>query len=60
MTKTQAKEIARDMIQVAIGCAYYRLESEDYSKEDEDLIIQYLHTLGNRACKAIGTEYVGY
>ena len=60
MTKTQAKQIAREMLQSVIGCTYYRLENEDYSEEEKDLINQYLHILGERACKAIGTEYVSY
>lgn len=61
MTKTQAKEKARDVLRSAIGCAYYKLENKnDLSQEDTDLIIQYINTLGERACKAIGSEYVAY
>lgn len=61
MTKIQAKEKARNILRSAIGCAYYKLENEsDLSQEDTDLIIQYINSLGERACKAIGTEYVAY
>lgn len=61
MTKSQAKEEARDILASAIGCAYYRLENESgLSQEDRDLITQYINTLGERACKAIGTRYISY
>ena len=61
MTKIQAKEKARNILRSAIGCTYYKLENEsDLSQEDTDLIIQYINSLGERACKAIGTEYVAY
>lgn len=61
MTKTQAKEKAKDILQSAIGCAYYKLEDEsELSEKDINLIIQYINSLGERACKAIGSEYVAY
>ncbi len=62
MTKTQAKEKAREILQSAIGCAYYKLENENLSDEDVELICQYINALGERAraCKAINTQYIAY
>lgn len=60
MTKKQAKEKAKNVLCSAIGCAYYKLENENFSEEDKELITQYINSLGERACKAIGTEYVAY
>lgn len=60
MTKTEAKEKAKDILQSAIGSAYYALENENLSEENAKLVNQYINTLGKRACKAIGTEYITY
>lgn len=60
MKKTEAKEIAKNIIQEAIGIAYYKLENETYSQEDEQMIIDYINKFGSTACKAIGKEYVTY
>lgn len=62
MKKTQAKEIARDIIAQSIGIAYYKIvdNDTDYSEEEKELIVEYINQLGKRACKAINTEYVSY
>lgn len=60
MTKKQAKEKAKEVMTEAIGYAYYRLENENLSEEDNALVVQYMNEIGKRACKAIGTEYVAY
>lgn len=60
MTKTCAKEKARKILQSAIGCAYYKLENEELSPEDIDLITEYINILGEKACKAIKVDYVTY
>lgn len=60
MKKTEAKEIAMDIMQSAIGCAYYRLESENYSEKEVELICRYINVLGERACKAINLKYITY
>ena len=60
MTKTQAKEKAKSILQSAIGNAYYKLENENLTNEDEALILEYINKLGERACKAINTQYTIY
>lgn len=60
MTKTAAKEKAKSILQSAIGSAYYRLENESFSSEDQALILEYINKLGSKACKAINAEYVTY
>ena len=60
LTKTEAREIAKKLLQESIGVAYYRLENESYSEEDEQLIIDYINKFGTAACKAFGKEYITY
>lgn len=60
MTKTAAKEKAKSILQSAIGAAYYKLENENLTSEDEALILEYIDKLATKACKAIGTEYISY
>ncbi|RKI35782.1 hypothetical protein D7V86_26240 [bacterium D16-51] len=62
MSKTQAKEIARDTLSESIGIAYYKIADNDtdYSEEEKELIIKYINQLGKRACKTIDKEYVSY
>ena len=61
MLKSEAKEIARNILQDLIAQAGYKLyESEDYvdySEEEKDLINQYLKQEGSRACKTIKREF---
>lgn len=60
MTKKEQKDLARELMATAIGCAYYKLEDCDLSDGDEQAILAYLNKYGERACKAIGTVYVAY
>ena len=60
MSKKEAKEKARKVMQSAIGTAYYKLEGEDLSPEDAEKVISYVNQLGERACKAIGLKYITY
>lgn len=61
MTKTEAKAIAKDVLQEAIGCAYYKVsDSGNYSEEDTDLILSYINKYGESACKAFGERYITY
>lgn len=60
MTKTELKEIAKDILQESIGVAYYKLENEHYSPEDEKIIVDYINKYGAAACKAFGKDYVAY
>lgn len=61
MTKTQAKNVAADIVAESIGIAYYKIaDGNDYSEKEKELIIEYINQLGKRACKAINKEYVSY
>ena len=60
MTKTEAKEKAKDILQEAIGVAYYKLENERYTPEDKQMIIDYINKYGTAACKAFGKRYMTY
>ena len=48
MKKSDAKEIARDILQDAIGEAYYKLDTDKYSDDEQDLIIEYLEKEAER------------
>lgn len=60
MKKKQAKEEARDIIQHAIGIAYYTLENKDYTESEVELITQYINKEATRILKLINREYVTY
>ena len=61
MTKTQAKNVAANIVAESIGVAYYKISDDnDYSQKEKELIIEYINQLGKRACKAIGKEYITY
>lgn len=61
MRKSEAKEIARNILQDLIALAGYKLyegeEYENYSEDEKDLINQYLKREGSRACKTIKREF---
>lgn len=60
ITLDMAKEIARDILQDAIGEAYYKLDTDKYSDDDQDLIIEYLEKEAERLMKLINREYITY
>lgn len=61
MKKTEAKEIAKERMLEAIGVAYYKIsDSDEYSDEEVEMIIQELNKLGERMAKAIGGRYITY
>lgn len=60
MKKSEAKEIARDILQDAIGEVYYKLDTDKYSDDDQDLIIEYLEKEAERLVKLINREYITY
>ena len=61
LTKTEMKEIARETMADAIGCVYYKIcDSDDYTEEQVEIILQYMAKFGRAACKAIGTTYTTY
>ena len=60
MKKTDAKEIARDILQEALGMAYYRIDEEKYSEEEQDLISEALRKEAERMLKLVNREYITY
>lgn len=58
--KSDAKEIARDILQDAIGEAYYKLDTDKYSDDEQDLIMEYLEKEAERLVKLIDREYITY
>lgn len=60
LTKKQAKEEARDIIQHALGVAYYELENKDYTEAEIELITQYINKEATRLLKLINREYIAY
>lgn len=58
--KSEAKEIARDILQDAIGEAYYKLDTDKYSDDEQDLIMEYLAKEAERLVKLINREYITY
>lgn len=63
LTKSEARAIAKKVLQEAIGTAYYRLESfenEGYSEDEIEMINKYLDLAASRACRSIGIEYNTY
>jgi hypothetical protein len=60
MKKTDAKEIARDILQEALGVAYYRIDEEKYSEEEQDLISEALRKEAERMLKLVNREYITY
>lgn len=60
MKKSEAKEIARDILHDAIGEAYYKLDTDKYSDDEQDLIIECLEKEAERLVKLIDREYITY
>ena len=60
MKKTELKEIAKNILQESIGVAYYKLENENFSADDEKIIIDYINKYGVSACKTFGRDYITY
>lgn len=53
LSKTEAKEVARDIIQKALARASYILEEYEYTKKDNELINEYLDKDCKRMLKLI-------
>lgn len=61
MTKTDAKAKALEVMMESVGTAYYKIcDDGGYSKQDEDLICEYITQYGERIAKALKTKYVAY
>ena len=59
MKKKEAQEIAKDLLQHAIGIASYEL-NDNYSESDIKLISDYIDKYAIRMCKIISREYISY
>lgn len=57
MTKKEKREIAKDKLLESIAIAYYKLEDESFTKEEEEEISQYIHQYGEAMAKAIGKKF---
>lgn len=61
MKAKEAREIAKETLTDIIGVAYYKIaDSDDYTEDEKDAIINYINQYGKSACKAIGKNYVAY
>ena len=58
MKKTEAKEIAKDTLMSAISVAYYRIcDNNDYTEDEQNLIIDYINKYGETMAKSIKERY---
>lgn len=64
MTKTEKRELAKDVLQTAIGQAYYMIsegiDGEGLTEQEKDDIIEYINQYGKAACKAFKRDYITY
>ena len=51
------RELAKDKLMEAIAVAYYKLEDENFSEEEEKQIIAYINQYGDTMAKAIRRRY---
>lgn len=55
------KSTAKDILQEAIGTAYYKVsDNMDLSEDEKELLIYYINKYARSACKAIRVEYITY
>lgn len=57
MNKKEMREFAKDKLMEAIAIAYYKLENENLSEEEEKQITLYINQYGKIMAKAIGRRY---
>lgn len=57
MSKKEMREFAKDKLMEAIAVAYYKLEDENLSDEQEKQITAYISQYGETMAKAIGRKY---
>lgn len=58
MTKTEAKRIAKDTLLTSLSVSYYRIcDNNDYTEEEQNLIIDYINKYGEAMSKAIKEKY---
>lgn len=51
------REFAKDILMRSIAVAYYKLENENLSEEEEKQITLYINQYGETMAKAIGRRY---
>lgn len=57
MSKKKMREFAKDILMRSIAAAYYKLENENLSEEEEKQIMLYINQYGKTMAKAIGRRY---
>lgn len=57
MTKREMREFAKDKLMQSIAVAYYGLENDGLTKEEEDQVCKYMNQYGKTMGKAIGKEF---
>lgn len=57
MTKSEMRNFAKEILMESIAVAYYRLESENFSDEENEQICKYINQYGESMAKAIGKKY---
>lgn len=61
MTKTELRQIAKNVLTESVGVAYYKIADENaFNEEEKEQIIQYINQYGAAMCKAIKERYVAY
>ena len=54
MKDTEAKRKAQDILMDVVAVAYYRLEDEDYSEQDKEVVRKQLKKQADRIAKMFG------
>lgn len=60
MTKTEKRELAKDLLIDALSIAYYKLENSEYShisEEEQEEICKYMWQYGEAMAKRIDRKY---
>lgn len=60
MTKTEKREIAKDLLIDALSIAYYKLENSEYNhitEEEKEEICKYMWQYGEAMAKRIDRKY---
>lgn len=63
MTKSEMREIAKEILMDSLAVAYYSLERDDYeslTEEEKNEIYEYISQYGTRMAKSIGKKYYTY
>lgn len=55
--KQEMREFAKEKLMESIAVAYYKLENENFSDEENEQICKYINQYGKAMGKAIGKKY---